>query len=138
MKTKMAFVSIIIAAIMMSACIGVNHLGVLDEKIPEENRCFLEVRNDLTVVLFNNQPVSWSPGLTKNAVSIYLPPGNHTFMVRWIYVENAGSMHARNVDRTATVSMEFQPGRSYQIYKQKIWLIFFTIESVKIKETKSK
>ena len=133
MKTKIALFAIMVCAVLTGACVGVNHLGVLDESVPEEQRCFLEVRNDLSIIMFNNQPVKWESEFTKDKFTIYLPPGENTFLVT--YVEARTFAGVTTYDTISnTVSMEFLPGHSYRIYKQKIWLLALTITSIKIKD----
>ena len=138
MKTKIALLAILASAVLMSACVGIEHLGVFDESVSEEAQCFLEVRNNLSVVLFNNMPVSWSSGLTKDKITIYVPPGENTFVVTYQVQKQIGYNLYTTETVSRTVSMEFLPGRSYRIYKQETWLIFLTITSVKIKEVPSK
>jgi len=135
MKRKIALLAILAGAMLMSACVGVNHIGVFDESVPEQNQCLLEVRNNLSVILFNNQPVSWESGLTKDTVSIYVPPGENTFVVTYVQTRNLpGSNLVTHNTVSNTVSMEFLPGHSYQIYKRDIWLVFLTVTTVGIKE----
>jgi len=135
MKTKIALLAIVAGAILMSACVGVNHIGVFDESVPEQNQCFLEIRDNLSVILFNNQPVNWEPGLTKNKVTIYVPPGENTFVVTYVQTRNIpGSNLVTHDTISKTVSMEFLPGHSYQIYKQETWLLLLTVTTVGIKE----
>lgn len=130
MKTKIALFTVIAAAILFGACVGLNNLGVLDETVPEAMRANLEIRNNLSVILYNDQPVRWSPGITENRVSIALPPGPSTFLVQWS--ESAG--HGMFNTRTKVLSMDFLPGHDYRIDKQNIWLVFFTITNVRIRD----
>ena len=135
MKTKIAVGAMVVAGVMlMSACVGVEHLGVLDESIPEEQQCLLEVRDNMRVVMFNNQPVDWYPGgLTKDKVTIYVPPGDNNFVVTYVISSTYGGMTTYSTI-SKNVGMEFLPGHSYRIYMQKIWLLIVTIRNVKIKE----
>jgi len=134
-KTKIAVGAMVVAGVMlMSACVGVEHLGVLDESIPEEQQCLLEVRDNMRVVMFNNQPVDWYPGgLTKDKVTIYVPPGDNNFVVTYVISSTYGGMTTYSTI-SKNVGMEFLPGHSYRIYMQKIWLLIVTIRNVKIKE----
>jgi PBP1b-binding outer membrane lipoprotein LpoB len=138
MKTKIVLLAILASAVLMSACVGIEHLGVFDESVPEEQQCFLEVRNNLSVILFNNKPVNWSPGFAKDKMSIYVPPGENTFMVTYVVQRSIGNNLYVYDTISNTVGMEFLPGRSYRIYKQEIWLVFFTMPIVKIKEVPSR
>jgi len=138
MKTKIALWAMAASIMLMSACVGVEHLGVLDESIPEEQQCFLEVRNNMRVVLFNNQPVDWYPSaLTSDKVTIYVPPGDNTFVVTYVISNTWGGMTTYTTI-SKTVGMNFVPGHSYRIYMQKIWLLLVTIRNVKIKEVPAK
>ena len=119
--------------ILFSACVGINNLGVLDETVPEAMRANLEIRNNLTVILYNDQPVNWSSGLTQNRVTIALPPGESTFLVQWTETSGSGA-HAMHYTRTQTVSMNFLPGRDYRIDKRNIWLLFITITNARIRD----
>jgi len=135
MKTKIALLAVFAGAMLMSACVGINHIGVFDEMVPEQDQCLLEVRNNLSVILFNNQPVSWESGLTKDKVTIFVPPGDNTFVVTYVQARNLpGSNLITHNTVSTTLNMEFLPGHSYRIYKQEIWLIFFTITTVRIRE----
>jgi len=139
MKAKALVLAIAACAVLLGACVGTKALGVFDESVPEESRCNLEIRNNLSVVLFNNMPVEWAPGLTQNKVTIALPPGNHTFTARYFVSRSVG----RNLTETVPVAVkipatEFIPGHSYRIYKQEIWLLFLTITNVKIKDVTPK
>ena len=138
MKIKIALLAIAAGAMLMSACVGVEHLGVFDESVPEEARCFLEVRNNLSVILFNNQPVNWTSGFTKDKVAIYVPPGDNTFVVTYLITRSYGPNMTTTQTVSKTVGMEFLPGHSYRIYKQEIWLLFITITNVKIKDVTPK
>jgi hypothetical protein len=140
MKTKIALLWAMVAGVMlMSACVGIEHLGVLDESIPEEQQCLLEVRNNMRVVLFNNQPVDWYPGsLTKDKITIYVPPGDNTFVVTYVVTTTWGDGYTTNRTVSKTVGAEFLPGHSYRIYMQSIWLFFVTIRNVKIKDVTPK
>jgi hypothetical protein len=134
MKTKVSLLVILITAVLFSGCVGTNVLGVFDESVPEEMLSHLEIRNNLSVVLFNNQPVQWAPGLIQNSVTISVPAGENNFIVTWTESVNRGGGFYDIITRTADVSKEFLPGHSYRIYMQSIWLIFFTIKNVRIKE----
>jgi len=139
MKTKIVLWAIVAGVMLMSACVGVEHLGVLDESIPEEQQCFLEVRNNLRVVLYNNQPVDWYPsGITKDKVTIYVPPGDSTFLVTYVVTNTAADGYTTSRTVSKAVDMKFQPGHSYRIYMQSIWLFFVTIRNVKIKDVTPK
>jgi hypothetical protein len=122
------------AAVLLGACVGTKALGVLDDSIPEEQLSHLQINNSLTVILFDNKPVEWAPGLFDNRVTISLPPGQHSFLVKWYETTGSGAMQ-RTVTRTAEVpTTEFLSGHTYRIYKQNIWLLIVTITSVKIKD----
>ncbi|MCL2763182.1 MAG: hypothetical protein FWD36_08275 [Treponema sp.] len=139
MKTKIALLAIlVVGAVSYSACVGLQDMGVLDDSIPEEKRCYLQIRDNLAVILYNNQPVEWKPALTKNKISIVLPPGESTFMVQYYVSGRDMSGFSTTQMKTATVNMEFIPGRSYRIYKQNIWLVFFTLTNIKIKDVTPK
>jgi hypothetical protein len=111
--------------------------------VPEESLCTLELRNSLAVIVYDNQPVEWRPnGLTNSRATISLPPGPHTFMTRY-FVTRQRSMGGGYVEQTtypvtSQIEQEFLPGHSYRIYKQSIWLIFFTITNIKIKDVSPK
>jgi amino acid permease len=134
MKTKISLLVILITAVLLSGCVGTNALGVFDESVPEEMLSHLEIRNSLSIALFNNVPVQWSPGLTQNSVTISVPAGENSFVVTWIESHHRGGGFYDNITITANVSKEFLPGHGYRIYMQRIWLVFFTIKNVKIKE----
>jgi hypothetical protein len=137
MKLKDVFFALA-ASVLLSSCVGTKALGVLDDSIPEEMQSHLEIRNNLTVILYDNQPVEWAPGFTQNRVTISLPPGEHSFLVKWIVTSGSGA-NVRYHTRTGEVpTTEFLPGRSYRIYKQSIWVVFFTIERIKIKDVTPK
>jgi hypothetical protein len=138
MKTKAVFLAILASAVLFGSCVGTKALGVLDESVPEEMRCDLEIRNNLSVVLFNNRPVEWAPGLSENKVTITLPPGNHTFGVRYYISRSVGYNLYETVPVMKTVELEFIPGHSYRIYKQDIWLLFITITNIKVKDVTPK
>jgi uncharacterized protein YcfL len=126
---KLGLFVLALAALALAGCVGTTALGVLDNSVPEEFLCPLEIRNNVVVIVYDKQPVEWTPGLTDNKVTITLPPGEHTFITKY-YVANGYSSYAV----TAEVTQEFLPGHSYRIYKQSIWLLFFTIETIKCKD----
>ena len=139
MKTKIILLAVLAGTVFFSACAGTRNLGAFDEALPEEMQCYLEIRNSLGVILFNNQPVDWSPGLTQSRVTISLPPGDHSFTVRYYESRSYGGGYSETVQITSNLSAtEFRPGHSYRIYKQKIWLLFFTINNIKIKDVTPK
>ena len=138
MKVKTFLLAVLTVIVLLSACVGTKSLGILDESVPEEARCPLEIRNNLSVILYNNQPVEWAPGLTENKVTIALPPGEHTFAVRY-YVSRSYGNYTETVPVVANISAtEFIAGHSYRIYKQNIWLLLFTITNIKIKDVTPK
>lgn len=137
MKTSV-LLTVVMGALLLGGCVGTTVLGVLDESTPEDQRCPLEVRNNLSVVLFDNEPVEWDSKLTNDKFTIDLPPGGHTFMTKYYITENYGYGGSRTRTVTANVSMEFLPGHSYRIYRQDIWLLFLTLRNVKIKEVQPK
>jgi hypothetical protein len=138
MKANFFLLTIIAATVLLGGCVGTNALGVLDASVPEEKQCDLEIRNSLSVILFNNKPVEWAPGLTKNRVTITLPPGNHAFTAVYYVTEGNATTGMRTRAVSTTIKQEFIPGHSYRIYKQSIWLLFVTISNVKIKDTTPK
>jgi hypothetical protein len=139
MKTKAILSAIAAAALLLNACVGTKALGVFDESVPEEARCNLEIRNNLAVVLFNNQPVEWAPGFGDNKVTIAIPPGEHTFTVKYYVTRSAGPNMQQAVAVTKSLpATEFKPGNSYRIYQQKIWLLIVTITDIKIKDVTPK
>jgi hypothetical protein len=137
MKIKVIFLAILVCVVLFGSCVGTNALGVFDESVPEDMRCDLEIRNNLAVILFNNMPVEWVPGLSENKVTITLPPGNHTFGVRYFITRSYGN-YQETVPVLKTVEAEFIPGHSYQIYKQEIWILVLTITNIKVKDVTPK
>jgi hypothetical protein len=138
MKAKVIVLVIVLCTVLLGACVGTKALGVLDESVPEGDRCNLEIRNNLAIILYDNQPVNWAPGLTENKVTITLPPGEHSFVARYYVTRSYGSV-SESVPVSANISAtEFIPGHDYRIYKQSIWLVFVTITSVKIKDVTPK
>ena len=139
MKLKLFIGMILTAAILLGACVGTKALGILDETIPEGMQCNLEIRNNLAVILYNNQPVEWAPGFTQNKVTIAIPPGEHSFMTRYYASRNVGPNMTETYAVTANIpATEFKPGHSYRIYKQNIWIVIGTITKVKIKDVTPK
>jgi hypothetical protein len=138
MKIKAAFWAILACAVFFASCVGTKALGVLDESVPEGMRCDLEIRNNLAVILFNNQPVEWAPGLSENKVTITIPAGKHTFGVRYFITRSYGPYYSETIPTMATVEEELLPGHSYRIYKQDIWILFFIITNIKIKDVTPK
>lgn len=138
MKTKTLLLTVLACAVVLNACVGTKALGVLDESIPEEMLCHLEIRNNLAVILFNNQPVEWAPGLAENKVTISLPPGEHSFGVRYFVQRNYAGMTTTEPVLQSIGATEFIPGHSYRIYKQDIWILFITITNIKIKDVTPK
>lgn len=139
MKTRVVLFTIFTAAVLLGSCVGTNALGVLDESIPQERQCNLEIRNNLSVILYDNQPVKWAPGFTQNKVTITLPSGQHTFLVVYYETETnnlTGFTTTRTID--TKIEQEFISGHSYRIYKQSTWLVFLTITTVKIKDVTPK
>jgi hypothetical protein len=133
---RLALIALALAALTLAGCVGTTALGILDESVPEESRCPLEIRG-LSVVVYDNKPVEWVPTFTSNKVTITLPPGEHTFMTRHFESQTSGNYTTTYVV-TNTLKQEFLPGHSYRIYRQVIWLIFFTIANVKIKDVTPK
>jgi hypothetical protein len=125
---------IVLAVLIFTGCVGTTALGVLDESVPEGSLCPLEVRNNISVIVYDNQPVEWLPeGLGNSRVTISLPPGEHTFMIKY-YVSQSSGYYSTTYTVTDTITQTFLPGHSYRIYRQNIWLIFFTINNIKIKD----
>lgn len=140
MKKSYVFVPAL-AALALAGCVGTTALGVLDESVPEEARCPLEIRNNLAVIVYDNQPVEWVSTLTADKVTISLPPGEHTFMIRYYVTSQrnyGGYTETVSTPVTDTVTQEFLPGHSYRIYKQSIWLLIVTITNIKIKDVTPK
>ena len=139
MKAKLFLLAVLAASVLLGACVGTKALGVLDESIPEDQRCNLEIRNNIAVVAYNNQPVEWEPGLTENKVTIALPPGEHSFVVRYYETRSIGPNLSESYPVTANISgTTFVAGHSYRIYMQKVWLVILTLKSVKIKDVTPK
>jgi hypothetical protein len=134
---KTLFIVGIIAVLIFSGCVGTKSLGVLDPSVHEDYQCPLEIRNGLAVVLYDNMPVDWFPDFSQNKVTISLPPGQHSFIVKWTTSSSNGA-YTTTYTNTETINQEFLPGHSYRIYKQSIWLIFFTITNIKIKDVTPK
>jgi len=129
-----ASVAVLLGLLFFSGCAGTTALGVLDESVPQASLSNLEIRNNLRVVLYDDQPVDWYPvGLTNSRVTISIPPGNHTFLLTWEESVNRGGV-VWSETRQATVEQECLPGHNYRIYQQKIWLLFFTITNIKVKD----
>ncbi|MDR1248221.1 MAG: hypothetical protein LBK63_02855 [Treponema sp.] len=128
----------ILAVLIFAGCVGVTALGVLDESAPQEFQCPLEIRNNLSVIVYDGRPVEWAPeGLTNSRVTITLPPGEHTFVTKYTVSNNSANMTTINTV-TDTLTQTFLAGHSYRIYRQDIWLLFFTISNVKIKDVTPK
>jgi hypothetical protein len=136
---KLQVTGMAVAAVLIFAgCVGITALGVLDESVPEESQCSLEIRNNLAVIIYDNQPVEWvSEGIGNSRVSISLPPGEHTFMTRHYETQSSG-YYSTTYTITNTLTQTFLPGHSYRIYRQNIWLILFTITNIKIKDVTPK
>jgi hypothetical protein len=133
-KTDLLVLALI--ALALTGCVGTTVLGVLDESIPEESQCPLEIRK-LAVIVYDNQPVEWITELGANKIAITLPPGEHTFMTRY-YVERRDQYFTTTYPVLNTITQEFLPGHSYRLYRQSIWLILFTINNIKIKDVTPK
>jgi len=125
-------------SVLFSACVGTNALGPLDDSIPEEMQSHLEITDSLTVILFNNQPVEWAPGFSKNKVTISLPPGEHSFLVKWTESNGSGANMRFHTYTEEIPTTEFLSGHTYRIYKQKIWLLLVTVTTVSIKDVTPK
>jgi hypothetical protein len=122
----------VLTVLIVTGCVGTKALGVLDESVPRESLCPLEIRNNISVIVYDNRPVEWIPrGLTTSRVTISLPPGEHTFMAR--YYSGDG-----NTVFTEKITGTFLPGHSYRIYRRDIWLLLFTISDVKLKDVTPK
>jgi uncharacterized protein YcfL len=134
---KIGFAVILLGLLVLGGCVGTTALGVLDDSVPEASRCPLELRNNLAVITYDNQPVEWAPELTSNKTTISLPPGEHSFIVRYYVTTGSGSFRV-TYTRTATINQEFLPGHSYRIYRSNIWLIFVTLTSIKCKDVTPK
>jgi hypothetical protein len=134
MRSRFFLSAILGCVVLLGSCAGTKALGIFDESIPEADLCNLEIRNSLSVILFNNQPVEWAPGLSENKVTIALPSGEHTFEVRYYVKRVAGYNLYESVPQMKSVSMEFVPGHNYRIYKQDIWIVIGTITKIKIKD----
>ena len=133
-KRTIGITTLLLSLVVLSGCVGTNAIGVLDESVPEQALVNLELRNDLSISLYNNQPVDWGPsGLTQSRTTISIPPGNHKLLVTWreSVTSNGWTQH---YTKTKEIEHEFQAGNNYRIYMQKIWLVFFTLKDVKIKE----
>jgi hypothetical protein len=134
---RSGFFVLALTALALTGCVGTTALGILDNSLPEEFLCPLEIRNNLAVIVYDNQPVEWEPGPADNKVTITLPPGEHTFMTRYYktVTTNYGNYSVSNrYAVTDTLTQEFLPGHSYRIYKQSIWLVLFTIDTIKCKD----
>ena len=139
MKTKIALWAMVAGVMLMSACVGTEHLGVFDEMIPEDQQCLLQVYDSMRVVMFNNQPVDWRlSSSAKDKITIYVPPGDNTFVVTYVetYRSHDGFYSSKTISNT--VGMEFLPGRQYRIHMQTIWLFFVTIKNIKIEDVTPK
>jgi hypothetical protein len=134
---KLHVLVLALAALAFTGCVGTTALGVLDESVPEAFLCPLEVRNNLAIIVYDNQPIVWAPEFTSNKFTISLPPGEHTFMVRYYESRQIGSV-SESYPVTDTITQEFLPGHSYRIYKQTIWIVIGTISFVKIKDVTPK
>ena len=133
-RTVIGLLAIFFGAIIFAGCVGTTALGVLDESVPEQSLVNLELRDDLRVVLYDSQPVDWGPsGLTHSRATIGIPPGYHKLMIAWTESSNSGGF-INTYTHTKDIEQDFAAGSSYRIYMQKIWLLFFTIKNVKIKD----
>jgi hypothetical protein len=137
MMKKIVVLIALLSIVLFVGCVGTTALGVYDDSVPEASLCPLELRNNLSVIIYDDQPVTWEPTLTANKTTIALPPGGHTFIFRYYVQRSYGGM-TEYVAQTATVSQEFLAGHSYRIYQQNIWLVFFTISSIKCKDVTPK
>jgi len=134
MKTKITLLTIIAAAVLFNACVGMNNLGAFDDTIPEAMQANLEIRNNLSVILYNDQPVSWSPGFTQNKVSITLPPGPSTFVVSWTETSTLAGMTFTDT-RTYTLSKDLLPGHNYRITRSS-WNFIIRFSRIRISEVR--
>jgi hypothetical protein len=130
-------IALALLALALTGCVGTTALGILDESVPEESQCPLEIRNNLAIIVYDNQPVEWAPDFTSNKVTITLPPGEHTFMTKYYESYTSGG-YTTTYTITDTLTEVFLPGHSYRIYKQSVWLLFITINTVKIKDVTPK
>ena len=89
------------------------------------------------VGVVGGEPVRWSAGFNAK-FAIYLPPGKNTFGTSVMVSEGRGVFISYRVDipYVHTVSMEFLPGHSYRISRQK--LLLFKINGVIIKDVTPK
>jgi hypothetical protein len=129
MNSMKKLIPLTLALTVLAGCVGTTALGILDDSVPEEFLCPLEIRNNMAVIIYDNKPVEWKSGFTDNKVTISLPPGGHTFMIRY---------SDGDYIRTTQITQEFLPGYSYRIYKQRIFLLFFTIINIKCKDVTPK
>jgi hypothetical protein len=131
---KLGSIVLTLVTLAFTGCVGTTALGVLDDSVPEESLCPVEIRNSMAIIIYDNQPVEWAPEFTSNKVTISLPPGEHTFMTRYFVTRTLAGGFTETYPVTNTLSGVFLPGHSYRIYKQSIWLVFFTITNIKIKD----
>ena len=116
MKTKAVLLAILAGTLFLNACAGTRNLGAFDPSLPQERQCLLEIRNGLGVILFNNQAVDWSPSASQKRVTIYVPPGNNTFSVRFYKIKSYDTYTRTEQITTNIASTEFAPGGRYRIY----------------------
>jgi hypothetical protein len=128
----------LLAVMMLGGCAsGTVDKGVFDSSIPDDQQCYLQIQNAMSVKQFDETFVNWSPDGTwigdKAVTSVTIPAGTHKFNGTYSYQVQYGGV---TETKTASFSVDGEclPGHTYKIYQQKIWLIFLTITNVKFKD----
>ncbi|GHV02798.1 hypothetical protein FACS189485_04290 [Spirochaetia bacterium] len=131
----------LLTALFLSGCASVTtDKGVFDPSIDEDRQSYLEVHNGMSVTQFDETFVNWSPdGLFSGTTLVTIPAGAHAFQGTYtVTTTNNGFSNTRTIhfslDTKDLKAGECLPGHTYKIYQQKIWVIFFTITNIKIKD----
>lgn len=110
MKRQFALVSLLIVMILAS-CVTSDHGVYKGESFANKDRVMLVIDKTVSVFLFDQDQVIWSPGFG-DTHRVVVPPGNHQLGVVYYRYESNGYTRSNMI----TIQCTFDPGKTYYLY----------------------
>jgi hypothetical protein len=130
-----------IVLLVLSSCASITTKYLtFSEEPPASPVCNLELWNNISISLFDGEPVKWAPGFFGSRTNISnVPAGRHLFVLDWTTDERYfGSSDPHYVSHHEEFEYTFEAGHTYQA-AHFVWTFIVVLDfGIKIKDITQK
>jgi hypothetical protein len=116
MKAKSLWLVGIAVLVVASGCATITAKDLtFDESLPASRACSFELRDNLSISLFDGKPVKWESSFFGSRTNISnVPAGKHRFVLNWTTTRTWGDGHVDYIPHHVEFEQDFEAGHTYR------------------------